>query len=97
MLRPVEWQICHGASDVKGWLRRGISLSSVRATIIVHGLGTGDLGTDDPKVLEEVIAPAGNRFLLIGIDWPDDKRPKSEVRVYSAQVAGSQPAIRMGV
>ena len=80
-LRPFEWQLCETASldEVELWLKCGAFPSLTSAAEIIDGLGHGTLGTADDKVLDEVISPAGNRALVITIDWPFGGHPGSEV------------------
>ena len=82
-----RWQLCKSASfeDVVNWLRRDTFPSIVNSADIIHGIGNGHIGTDDIKILDEVISPRKNPSIIINITWPDGSHPGSEVRIHSSQ------------
>lgn len=85
-LRQFQWQLCNSVSsisDVVQWLKRDNFPSFTTSSTIIGGVGNGQIGTDNEKVLDEIVSPAGNPALVIRIGWPRGGHPGSEVRVYS--------------
>ncbi len=86
-LRSFRWQLCNKASDIAdvvGWLNTGIFPSALESKKAIEDLGESRIGTDDQKVLDEIIAPEGNVSLEIIIKWNDDsKKPGSKIYVMS--------------
>jgi hypothetical protein len=82
-LAPIRWQLCEGhrITTVKRWLREGSFPQLVSSSDIIVGLGKGGIGTDDRKIIENFVAPVGERTLVIRIHWHGRKPPSSEVRV----------------
>jgi hypothetical protein len=78
-----RWQLCKGASlkTMLAWLRDDRFPNAVESAVILNGVGNGSIGTDDEKILSEVVCPDGARVLEIKIDWPDDP-PPMEVPVF---------------
>lgn len=68
------WQLCRGASlkDMRSWLRSDSFPNLLESRAILLGLGNGNIGTDNERIVDEIICPAGARFLEIKIDWPGD-------------------------
>jgi hypothetical protein len=84
---PFRWQLCDSATfeQMQSWLKTGVFPSLLNSTQIIHGVGKGAMGTDDDRVLDEVITPKRNPALTITIDWPDGESPGSQVFVSSKQ------------
>ena len=86
-LRSFRWQLCNKASDIADvvdWLNTGIFPSALESKKAIEDLGESRIGTDDQKVLDEIIAPEGNVSLEIIIKWNDDsKKPGSKIYVMS--------------
>ena len=92
-LRQFQWQLCHSTSsieEVAKWLRRRSFPSIVSSHAIIEGIGNGEIGTDDDRIIDEIIAPTKNPALVITIAWPEDGYPGSEVRIVSRRHAGQQ-------
>lgn len=80
-----QWQLCNEAAsltDMMNWLKTSIFPTVVDSEHIIKGIGNGKIGTDNEKVIDEIIAPKGNACLEIIINWPGGK-PDSNVTVYS--------------
>ncbi|RJR21258.1 MAG: hypothetical protein C4581_02160 [Nitrospiraceae bacterium] len=80
------WQICNSASsfkEVENWSKRDNFPSPVDSGWVIRKVGEEEIGTHDDEILDEIIAPLGNPALIITIDWPNDKRPSTEIYVSS--------------
>lgn len=85
-LRQFQWQLCNSASSIKDvaqWLKRDSFPSLANSSTVIKGVGDGQIGTDNDKILDEIAAPTGNPALVMKIGWPTGDHPGSEVRVYS--------------
>jgi hypothetical protein len=82
-LAPVRWQLCerHTITTVRRWLREGSFPQLVSSSDIIVGLGKGSIGTNDRKIIDDFVAPAGERTLVIRIHWHGRRPPSSDVRV----------------
>jgi len=78
-LTPFGWQLCSGyrIGDLKRWLTSGTFPSETTSAHVVQALSLGQIGTDDPSVIELVAGPEGRSWASIdvNIDWPDDAAP----------------------
>lgn len=86
LLKDFQWLLCHYASsldEVKKWLQIQECPSLVESKAIVERLGQGLIGTDDGKVLNEIIGPPKSTLLKISIGWPKGDHPGSVVHVIS--------------
>lgn len=85
-LHQFSWQLCNSAStinEVSDWLKKNNFPKLVNSSTVITGIGSGKIGTDDRKTLDDIVAPVGSTVLEIRIGWPKDTPPPSEVRVYS--------------
>lgn len=87
ILQVFRWQLCRCASfeEVEDWRRTDSFPCPVKSDFVIRGVGNGTIGTDDDRVIDEIISPKGNRALVISIHWPDGGHPGSQVRVYSSK------------
>ncbi len=95
-LDKFTWQLGHGAAldEVLGWLSNDSFPELMTSSAVILALGEGEIGTDDWDILERIIAPIGNRYLEIRIDWPNGG-PSGEVEVLSRQESQERVAIRL--
>lgn len=72
VLDDFVWQHCHGhqAGDVKRWLNDDKFPQECASGDVLRGLAEGVVGSDDPGVIDGVIAPSTQEYLEIRIDWP---------------------------
>jgi hypothetical protein len=82
-LMPFKWQSCEHASvaEVIGWLSRGTLPSAIASAEIIAAVGSGRLGTDDVRIINDAISPCGSRALEVRIHWPNGGPPDGQVRV----------------
>jgi hypothetical protein len=85
LLSDFQWQLCSSVSfpKVESWLKGDVFPSLLDSADILRRLGNGDIGTDDSRIVDEIIAPEGSAALIITIGWPEGKGPGSQVRVLS--------------
>lgn len=59
----------------------------VESEVIIQGIGHGLIGTDDDKILDEIIAPKKNPSLIIRLFWSygNWRGPDAGIHVYSTQ------------
>jgi hypothetical protein len=78
-LDSVRWQLCHGNTieEAKNWLRADRFPEEKTSPEILKQLFDRQIGTDDPDVIESVIAPTPGdpRVVEIRISWPDHSGP----------------------
>ena len=96
VLNPFDWQLCDGATldDATAWLRMGTFPGTIRSNWIINGLGIATIGTDDKKVIDEVICHPSSRSITITIWWPPGADPGSTVRVSSRHEERQQILVR---
>ncbi len=85
-LHQFSWQLCNSSltiQEIAEWLKHDSFPTLVNSSKIIIGIGNGEIGTDDNKTLNDIIAPVENRVLEIRIGWPKDTPPPSEVRICS--------------
>lgn len=88
-LRPFRWQLGRSAKridDVVQWLQRGKFPSPRRSTNIITRLGNGRIGTDDERLIREIVAPPSNTTLHINITWEDGVGPGSTIMIYTRAI-----------
>jgi hypothetical protein len=80
-LKEFIWTLCkdHTANQVAHWLAQNSFPNEYRTEEIIEKLGFGQIGTPDPKVIEELITPEKSQILVVKIDWDDGFDPKSAV------------------
>jgi hypothetical protein len=90
------WQLCTGFSleEVEAYLRENAFPNRVGAARIIADLGRGYIGTENKKIINEIISPVKNASLTIRIWWPDPKNPPGTlIRVMEKQSIKSQARI----
>jgi hypothetical protein len=91
-LNPIEWQPGNGVTlrKLSNWLKYESFPKKISTADLVRTLGNGELGTDDEALIRDVIDRSNVPVIVITIDWPDDRRPDSEIEVPILQHAQRQ-------
>jgi hypothetical protein len=80
-LEPLRWQLCHDSTveDVKSWLRLDAFPDEIPSSEVLIRLFHRQIGTEDPDIIKNVIAPekAKARVIEIYISWPPGAEPPS--------------------
>lgn len=98
-LEQFEWQVCNGHTldDVKHWLRRSAFPKLMSSREILTALSADEIGTSDPQILDQIVAPIKGRCLELRIDWPPGGGPGASVRVLSKSRLGRLEEVRVQV
>ena len=82
-LLPFLWQVCEGVTvaEIEGWLKNDTFPDLWRSANILEGLGDCTIGSDDPTVIEELIAPRVRDALVIRIGWPSEDPPPDTLTI----------------
>jgi hypothetical protein len=86
-LGPFSWQLCRGhkISEMRKWLATGAFPAEQGTSQILSQLASGTIGTDDPKVIDRLIAPETQRRVIrFKIYWPDHSGPAGSIRLARA-------------
>jgi hypothetical protein len=79
VLDPVRWQLCHESNlrEARKWLRFDAFPEEKTSPEILKLLFKGDIGTNDLKIIQSVIAPSKGdpRVIEIKVFWPDGSGP----------------------
>ncbi len=79
-LNPIDWKICAGQSfsEIEDLLRND-SLDNLGSTTeIITQLASKQIGTQDQKIIREIIAPSLRQILEIKIHWKNDHPDKGK-------------------
>lgn len=84
-LEPFGWQLCSNRRirTVVKWLQTGRFPLRKTSRQILEELASGKIGTDDPTLIEQIVAPVNDSrsYLEISIKWPDDAKPAPKYRI----------------
>lgn len=96
-LERFQWQLCNGysLSDASSWLKQDDFPKLLSSDDVIRGVGNGNFGTDDKKILDDIVAPSNNPSLVLTISWPHGSEPDSEVSIYSRSEVKSQIKVRL--
>lgn len=94
-LNAIEWQPCNGSTIRKmgNWLKKGSFPSKLSSRDVIRSLRSGQLGTGNQILINEVIAASNIPVIVITIDWPDDHRPDQEIQVVRSHQQVQQIAL----
>ena len=94
VLAPIRWQLCHEYTFLKAskWLRNDSFPQQEASSQILSMLFHGSIGTENTKIINEVIAPKPNsaRVIEIRISWPDGEGPPPSSKIHRTQVEHEQ-------
>jgi hypothetical protein len=81
-LAEFDWQTTAGNSldEVSLWLKTGQFPTLQKSVQIIRSLAQDRIGTDDKKIIAELIAPPTRPSLEIQVRWPDGHAPGPVVR-----------------
>lgn len=73
-LNPIDWKICKGQkfSDIEKSMKADVLRESIRTSEVLKQLGSGQIGTKDNKIIENVISPSVRQSLTIRIYWKNN-------------------------
>jgi hypothetical protein len=79
------WVPCKSAKmpEVCRWLQSDSFPQSYSTEETIELLGNGEIGTSDPNVIDQQIAPAGQRILQVRIGWRDGVPPSASLTAVS--------------
>jgi hypothetical protein len=80
-LNSFTWKSCKGKSfsEIKILLKEGDLEGLLGTTDIIMRLGQNEIGTEEQKLIDEVISPSTRQHFEIRIYWPNDADPKGTV------------------
>ena len=95
-LAPFQWQLTSSwtIQDVSGWLRAGQFPGPKPSKEIIESIAKDLIGTDNKKIIAEIIAPPSRPSLEIRVRWRDGDGPSGFVRTHTSTVVQQHVMIR---
>jgi hypothetical protein len=88
-LQPFTWQMCkeHTLDEVRTWLRLDSFPEELSSSELLRYLFARMVGTDDPRVIDQIVDPEKSMLdsISIRIFWPDRFGPPSTVELHDEQ------------